>query len=68
MTGQLFTQYFLTDGIRATPEWRASLSRPDAFAAFRDGLSGVFETFVRFTSPNEWGLYTRRSLHILSLQ
>lgn len=53
MTGQLFIQYFLTDGIRATPEWRASVSRPGAFAAFRDGLRGVFETFGRFTRPNE---------------
>ena len=25
----------------------------DAFAAFRAGLRGVFETFSRFTSPNE---------------
>lgn len=53
MTVQLFTQYFLTDGIRATPEWRASVSWPGAFAAFRDGLRGVFETFGRFTRPNE---------------
>ena len=49
----MFTQYFLTDGIRATPERRASLRRPDTFAAFRDDLRGVFETFGRFTSPNE---------------
>ena len=53
MTGQLFTQYFLTDGIRATPEWHASMSRTDAFDTFRDGLHDVFETFSRFTSPNE---------------
>ena len=53
MTGQLFTQYFLTDGIRATSEWRASMRHSDAFAPFRDGLRGVFETFSRFTSPNE---------------
>ena len=53
MTGQLFTRYFLTDGIRVTPEWRASVSRPGTFAAFRDGLRGVFETFGRFTRPNE---------------
>ena len=27
--GQLFTHYFLTDGIRTTPEWKASVDVPD---------------------------------------
>ena len=35
MTGQLFTHYFLTDGIKATAEWQASVDQPEAFAAFR---------------------------------
>ena len=39
MPGQLFTHYFLTDGIKATPEWQASLDQPEAFAAFRDGVA-----------------------------
>ena len=29
MTGPLFTHYFLTDGIKATPEWRMRNSRAD---------------------------------------
>ena len=28
MPGQLFTQYFLTDGVKATPEWKASVDEP----------------------------------------
>ena len=34
MTGQLFTHYFLTDGIGATPEWQASAADPETFTAF----------------------------------
>ena len=26
MPGQLFTHYFLTEGIKATPEWQASVA------------------------------------------
>lgn len=29
MTGQLFTNYFLTDGIKTTPEWQASVDDPE---------------------------------------
>ena len=38
MPGQLFTEYFLTEGIRATDEWQASVSDAGAFDAFRDGV------------------------------
>ena len=38
MPGHLFTEYFLTEGIRATDEWRASISDAAAFDAFRDGV------------------------------
>ncbi len=31
MTGQLFKQYFLTDGIRQTPEWRDAVSHAAVF-------------------------------------
>ena len=34
MPGQLFTQYFLTDGIKATPEWKRCVAEPEAFSAF----------------------------------
>ncbi len=53
MPGQLFTHYFLTDGIKATAEWRASLDEPEAFAAFRDGVSQKYEALSRIAAPNE---------------
>ena len=53
MPGQLFTHYFLTDGIKATAEWKDSLSRPEAFAAFRDGVCQRYEVLSRSADPNE---------------
>ena len=53
MTGQLFTHYFLTDGIRATPEWEASAADPETFAAFRESLLHHYETLARAADPNE---------------
>ncbi len=53
MPGQLFTQYFLTDGIRDTAEWRESVRHPEAFAEFRAGVSNCLAEFSRFTDPNE---------------
>ena len=53
MPGQLFTHYFLTDGITTTPEWQASLAHPEGLAAFRDGVGRQFEDFSRFHAPNE---------------
>ena len=53
MPGQLFTQYFLTDGIRHTPEWRASAEQPQAFAAFASAVAERFEAFSQYDSPNE---------------
>ena len=53
MPGQLFTQYFLTDGIRHTPEWRASTEQPQAFSAFANAAAERFEAFSRYDSPNE---------------
>ena len=53
MPGQLFTQYFLTDGIRHTSEWRASVEKPQAFTAFADAVAKRFETFSHYDSPNE---------------
>ena len=53
MPGQLFTHYFLTDGIKATPEWKDSLSRPEAFAAFRDGVRQKYELLSSAVAPNE---------------
>ena len=53
MPGQLFTHYFLTDGIKATSEWKASLARSEAFAAFRDGVRQKYEALSRSAAPNE---------------
>ena len=53
MPGQLFTHYFLTDGIRTTPEWRASVADPQDFAAFRKGICGLFDSFSGYSEPNE---------------
>ena len=50
MTGQLFTQYFLTDGIRTTPEWEAVAPR---LAAFRRDLGQTYEPFTSLHQPNE---------------
>ena len=50
MTGQLFTDYFLTAGIKATEEWRDS---DTAFAAFRATLSARYRQFSSNQQPNE---------------
>ena len=49
----MFTDYFLTRGIKETPEWKASVSRPEAFAAFRDGVARRHEALGRSHEPNE---------------
>ncbi len=53
MPGQLFTHYFLADGIKDTDEWRESAGRPEAFAAFRDGVLSRYEALRGFRDPNE---------------
>ncbi len=53
MTGQLFTHYFLTDGIKTTPEWQASVDQPEAFAAFRNDVARHHSALSRSRNPNE---------------
>ena len=53
MPGQLFTHFFLTDGIKTTPEWQASVNDPGAFAAFRNAVALRYETLSRSADPNE---------------
>ena len=53
MQGQLFTQYFLTDGIRSTTEWRASGAHSTPFNTFRDGARRLLDGFSRYDQPNE---------------
>ena len=53
MPGQLFTEYFLTDGIRHAPEWRTSVAKPQAFSAFARAVAERFEAFGHHDRPNE---------------
>ena len=53
MPGHLFTEYFLTEGIRATPEWRESVASADAFESFRNGLRERYEALSLTVDPNE---------------
>ncbi len=53
MPGQLFTQYFLTDGIKATPEWKASVENPEVFVSFKEAVIELYTEFSAFNDPNE---------------
>ena len=53
MPGSLFAHYFLTDGIKATPEWHASVASAQAFAAFAGGIRQRYNTLSQTTAPNE---------------
>ncbi len=53
MTGQLFTQYFLTDGIRSTEAWREINREPEAFAAFKQSLTDIMSRISPSSLPNE---------------
>ena len=50
MTGQLFTNYFLTEGIRPTPEWQDSAKE---IAGFRSKVAQAYEGFKGYHQPNE---------------
>ena len=53
MPGQLFTEYFLMDGIKATAEWRESVSSEGEFGSFRDGVRERYDVLSGSSSPNE---------------
>ncbi len=53
MQGQLFTHYFLTDGIKATPEWSATENQPHSFEELRKAVSRQYEALLPFHEPNE---------------
>ncbi len=50
MSGQLFTQYFLSDGIKETAEWAETAGD---FEAFRLNLAWYWESFKIHQEPNE---------------
>ncbi len=53
MTAQLFTNYFLTEGIKATPEWKDSVSHPGKFVAFCEGIRLRYDALSHSADPNE---------------
>ncbi len=53
MSGQLFKQYFLTDGIRETREWQESVKQPETYTGFANAITARFNNFSRFSEPNE---------------
>ena len=50
MPGELFTHYFLTEGIKTTAEWRDSELE---FTDFRARLTWIFQHFGQHQHPNE---------------
>lgn len=53
MTGQLFTHYFLTDGIKVTTEWKTLVAQPEVLIAFRDDIGQRYTALSRSRNPNE---------------
>ena len=53
MPSQLFTQYFLMDGIKATPEWKCSVAESGAFSAFHEAAGQRLGEFSRATHLHE---------------
>ena len=53
MAGNLFTGYFLADGIKATPEWRTSVAAATQFDTFRDGVRRRYDALAYSQDPNE---------------
>ena len=53
VTGQLFTGYFLTEGIRATTEWQATVADSQSFAAFKEGIRPRLDALKGSATPNE---------------
>lgn len=53
MSGRLFTDYFLTDGIKVTDEWQSSVEDIEGFATFKDGASQRYDALCGSGDPNE---------------
>ena len=50
MSGQLFTQYYLTEGIRSTTRWHSSAANAEAF---RNGVQRSYDALKQSHDPNE---------------
>ena len=53
MPGQLFTNYFLEEGILHTDAWQESLSQPPDFDSFRAQALALLENAANFHTINE---------------
>ena len=53
MADRLFTDYFLSDGIKATPEWHISVASELEFEAFRNGVRQSYDALSQAQSPIE---------------
>ena len=53
MSGQLFTQYFLTAGIKTTPHWKHSVAEPRAFTAFCETACQKLHAFSHVENMHE---------------
>ena len=53
MADRLFTDYFLSDGIKATPEWQTSVASELEFEAFRNGVRQSYDALSQAQSPIE---------------
>ena len=53
MPGQLFTEYFLSDGIKQSDDWRDSVDDSQVLDALREAVSGKFNKIDMFDPPNE---------------
>ena len=51
MAGQLFTRYFLSDGIKETEEWQDSAQNPDVLQKLRDAVANKLEKVDLFDRP-----------------
>ena len=53
MIGQLFTQYFLTEGIQATDAWQDCVRQARTFTAFKQSLREILDKIASSHEPNE---------------
>ena len=53
MADRLLTDYFLSDGIKATPQWHTSVASELEFEAFRNGVSQIYHALSQAQDPNE---------------
>ena len=53
MADSLLTDYFLSDGVKATPEWHTLVASELEFEEFRNGVSQRYEALSKAQEPNE---------------